>query len=219
VLIMLEMQDSAFTTEQVLKLTGVPRRRLGYWLDRGVVTADIDVARGRGHVRLWSYRNLIEIRIASWLREHVSLQLIGAIVRKLRQRGLDAPLAEVRVGVLARSGRRPGRIVVQDADGTWEEPLTGQLVMTLAIPVDAIDRDLRRAVERERRAARQPGRIERRRGRLGSTPVFAGTRVPVAAVRRLHEAGWSVQRILEAYPGLTSADVRAVLPDKSKRAG
>ena len=42
---------------------------------------------------------------------------------------------------------------------------------------------------------------------MGSVEVLAGTRVPVAVVRRLQAAGWSAERIIENYPGLTMRDV------------
>ena len=191
-----------------MRLTGVSRRRLAYWLDRGVVSADVDVARGRGRVRLWSFTNLVEIRVAVWLRERVSLQLLGKVVGALHRRGYSFPLAEVRVAVVDAERHRV-RVVVQGPDGRWEEPLSGQLVMELVLPLARFQDELTAALEHERRATRVPGRIERKRGHLGSEPVFAGTRVPVAAVQRLHAAGWGAERIVAAYPGLTAADVEA----------
>ena len=198
----------AFTSDQVMRLTGVSRRRLAYWLERDIVSSDVDVARGRGRVRLWSFTNLVEVRVALWLRDRVSLQLLGKVVRVLRRRGYASPLAEVRVAVL-EARRRQLRVVVQRPDEAWEEPLSGQLVMELVLPLRRFHEELREAIEHERRVARVPGKIERKRGRLGSEPVFAGTRVPVAAVQRLHAAGCDTGRILNAYPGLTVEDIEA----------
>jgi uncharacterized protein (DUF433 family) len=42
---------------------------------------------------------------------------------------------------------------------------------------------------------------------MGSVEVLAGTRVPVATIRRLHRAGWSAARIIDNYPGLTAKDI------------
>src|ERR1017187_4694858 len=95
-----QFRDAAFTSEQVMRITGVSRRRLTYWLERGVVTAEVDAARGRGHVRLWSFGNLLEVRVALWLREKVSLQLLTKVVRKLCREGLTKPLADLRVAVV-----------------------------------------------------------------------------------------------------------------------
>jgi uncharacterized protein (DUF433 family) len=201
----------SFTSEQVMRLTGLSRRRLNYWLDHGVISAEIDKARGRGHVRVWSFANLVEIRCAIWLREQISLQLLRAVVRKLRSGGLDTPLAEVRVGVIAPTSRHP-KVVVQGQDGKWAEALSGQLVMMeLLLPVGQFRSELDKAIVRDRRQRRAPGKIESRRGALGSTKVFAGTRIPVAAVQRLHEAGWDTKRIVEEYPGLTRRDIQVAL--------
>jgi uncharacterized protein (DUF433 family) len=206
------VQSPSFTTEQVLRITGVSKRRLNYWLERGIIGADVDEARGRGHVRLWSFANLVEVRVALWLRDRISLQVIGRIVEQLRKRGVDLPLADLRFAVVDTTRRRrPTDIVVQRPDGSYEMPLDGQIVMEVVLPLERFADELRQAAERDRSRRRQPGRIERYRGRLGSRDVLAGTRVPVSALQRLHDAGWSMSRIIENYPGLTERDVRAAL--------
>jgi uncharacterized protein (DUF433 family) len=206
--------DQVFTSEQVMRLTGVTRRRLNYWLEREILSADVDAARGRGRVRLWSFSNLIEVRVALALRDDVSLQLLRKIVSKLRERGLTLPLAEVRVAVLQLG--HGSRVVVQDPDGSLVEPLSGQGVMELVLPLDQYEREITEAAALDRDHERQPGRVVQRRGRLGSTPVFAGTRIPVAAVRRLQSAGWEAERIIAEYPGLTEADLRVAADDAAK---
>jgi uncharacterized protein (DUF433 family) len=202
-----------FTSDQVQRLTGITRRKLDYWLKAGVVTAEIDAAKGRGRVRLYSFQNLIEIRTALFLRDLVSLQLLRKLVGKLRVAlKLESPLAEVSLGVI-RTGRArtPYRVVVKGPDGQWEHWESGQLFMEFAIPVQEFASQLASAAERDRRARRQPGKIERRRGVLGSAPVLAGTRIPTRAIWSYHQAGFGVERILEDYPGLTEADVHAAI--------
>jgi uncharacterized protein (DUF433 family) len=44
---------------------------------------------------------------------------------------------------------------------------------------------------------------------LGHKPVFAGTRIPVAAVVTYLKRGLPVEEILEAFPQLTKADIEA----------
>jgi uncharacterized protein (DUF433 family) len=213
-----------FTTDQVLRLTRISRRRLGYWLDHGILAADVDEARGRGHVRLWSFRNLVEVRVALWLRDKVSLQLIRAIVGKLRaQEELEHPLTDVSFGVVetSRKARRQD-VVIQRPDGSWETWAEGQKVMEVTVPLRRFAEELRQAADADRRARRRVGTVERRRGALGSTAVLAGTRVPVSAIRSLNEAGWSTERIVENYPGLEAADVAAALQTQrrsSRRVG
>lgn len=201
-----------FTTDQVIRITGVSRRRLAYWLDRGIVSADIDEARGRGRIRLWSFRNLLEVRVALWLRDRLSLQLIGRIVKELRKAGLTSPLATVRFAVLAR-GRRGDSVVIQTGTGEWAHPIRGQIIFEGTLPLQRFGEELTAAADRDYKRRRRARVIERRRGKLGSKPVFAGTRIPVETVIRLHSAGWDLERILDNYPGLTAADVKAALAE------
>jgi uncharacterized protein (DUF433 family) len=212
---------AAFTTDQVIRLTGVTRRKLTYWLDRGIVTADIDAAKGRGHVRLWSFTNLVEVRTALWLRDQVSLQLLGKVVQAIRATGLKSPLAEVTVRVAERPGRsRKTDVEVLDPAGVLSAPATGQYVMELKLPMGRFHDDLTKAIDLDRKRRRVAGRVERRRGHLGSTAVFAGTRIPVVAVQRLLEAGWSTRRIIGEFPGLSQADIRTARDGvSSARAG
>lgn len=207
VLIVSAIKD-AFTTEQVMRITGISRRRLNYWLEKGVITAEMDMARGRGRVRLWSFTNLVELKAALWLREHLSLQLLEEVVTALRRRGVAFPLADCKVAVT--TGARARQVLVASADGSVEEAISGQLVMELVVPLSTFGAELTHQIERDRKRRRLPGKIEQHRGRLGGAPVFAGTRVPVAAVQRLKKAGWSNAAILADYPGLTPADLEAV---------
>jgi uncharacterized protein (DUF433 family) len=55
------------------------------------------------------------------------------------------------------------------------------------------------------------GQVSRDPGVLGNAWVIAGTRIPVAAIRRLHEDGYSNDRIIAEYPDLVAADIAAAL--------
>lgn len=208
----------AFTVPQVLRLTGLTRRQLDYWVKHEVVTVDTERQLGNCRVRLFSFPNLIEAKTAAWLRDKTSLQLIRKIVERLRSEDLVRPLAEVKVAVIesGRSGRLV--VVVQRADGGWERGADGQQIMRVTVPLHRFAEELNRSAEKERRRTLTAGQVERRRGRLGSTPVIAGTRVPTETIRRLTDAGWSTDRILENYPGLGRADIAAGLSE-AERAG
>lgn len=208
------LDESAFTTEQAILLTGVTRRKLDYWIDTGLLSPDIEAAKGRGRVRLFSFRNLVELRVAVWLRDKVSLQLIRQIVQSLRTQGEDRPLSQVTFGVLethmARQPRGTYDVVLQREDGGWETK-QGQLIMEIRIPISQFQDEIQVKLAKGRKREGSVGRIEKRRGVLGSTPVIAGTRVPTSAVWSLARAGYSVEAIIESYPGLQKQDVRAAL--------
>lgn len=208
------MDDRVFTSQQVIRLAGISKRRLDYWIDKGIIAADIDRARGRGRVRLFSFANLVEIRTASWLRDKVSLQLIGRIVEKLRAEDAGKPLAELVFGVIEDSsgrGRPRHDVVVMGDDGVWEQWRTGQKVMEITVPLHEFARQLHQSAEVARHRSHRAGETERRRGALGSAEVVAGTRIPVTAIVNLHRAGYDIARIIDNYPGLTPRDVLAVL--------
>ena len=64
---------------------------------------------------------------------------------------------------------------------------------------------------------RRVGVIERRRGVLGHKPVVAGTRIPVASIRRMVEDGMSTAEILKEYPDLQLGDIEAALAEAPPR--
>lgn len=211
-----DVVQQAFTTEQVLAVTGVTRRKLAYWLEHEVVTADVDRARGRGHVRLFAFRNLLEVRVAVWLRDEVSLQLLRKIVQRFREQGVEKPLADLSFAVIERtSGRHRRDVVVQQPDGSWEHGESGQKIMEITVPLRRFTAELETAIKKNRRRA--VGTVERRRGVLGSTPVLAGTRVPTRAIWALHRAGYDITRITQSYPGLEPGDVQAALNEERQR--
>lgn len=48
-------------------------------------------------------------------------------------------------------------------------------------------------------------------GTTGGRPRIRGTRITVEFLLGLMSSGWSVQQILESYPHLAEADIRAAL--------
>ena len=48
-------------------------------------------------------------------------------------------------------------------------------------------------------------------GTMGGRPRIRGTRITVEFLLGLMSAGWSTPQILESYPHLTEADIRAAL--------
>ena len=63
----------------------------------------------------------------------------------------------------------------------------------------------------------EQNRIEVNPDILLGKPVIAGTRIPVYLILNLLASGYTQQRILEAYPGLTPEDIRAALQYAEQR--
>jgi uncharacterized protein (DUF433 family) len=60
-------------------------------------------------------------------------------------------------------------------------------------------------------------RIEVNPDILMGKPVIVGTRVPVYLILNLLASGYSHERILQAYPGLTAEDITAALSYAEQR--
>jgi uncharacterized protein (DUF433 family) len=100
------------------------------------------------------------------------------------------------------------RVYFQHPGGLWEgDQAPDQIVLYQVLSLEAMKARIRRSVRPSRE--HEAGHVERRRGVLGSKAVFAGTRVPVAAVEACLERDLPDERILEAFPELTREDVEA----------
>jgi uncharacterized protein (DUF433 family) len=133
------------------------------------------------------------------------LRRIRTVVRYLRREGHKAPLRELNFAVAGRE------LFFQRPDGTWAgDSQPDQIVIdaTISLPLDQYRAGIRRAA-RTARSRRDAGRIEQHRRVLGHKPIFAGTRVPVAAVIPYLQRGLPIEEILEAFPQLTKADIKA----------
>ena len=69
-----------------------------------------------------------------------------------------------------------------------------------------------------KRPKSQVGRISRSREIGHNAWVISGTRISVAAIKRLHEDGFDNRAIIEEYPDLTLQDVEAALKHKDAKA-
>lgn len=195
------MESSAVLVpeKQAATIAKITRRKLRYWHEVGLVEPSVSHRLGRKTVRLYTLDEVLQLRIAGWLRNSVSLQEIRKIVRR-QEVAYQSPLSALR---FAKGD--DGQIYFQHPDGTWEtNKPRGQMVIEQAIPLDEFRADINTAT---RRVARLHGRVEKRRGALASKPVFAGTRVPVATVQAFLDRGYSTAEILQEYPGLSPEDV------------
>jgi uncharacterized protein (DUF433 family) len=199
------VEDQVAVSERhAAKLSGFSVRRLRAWDARGLVGPSIKRQFSeRNTVRLYAFDDIVELLVASALVDAGRPPCqIRRVVEHLRERDYRAPLRELRFAV---SG---DRISFQHPDGLWEgDQAPDQVVLYQVLDLEAIKARIRRSVRPSRE--QEAGHVERRRGVLGSKAVFAGTRVPVAAVEAYLERGLPDERILEAFPELTREDVEA----------
>lgn len=194
----------AVTCDAAARIAGLSPRQVDYWASTGLVEPEVDthVTPGR-RVRLYGFVDLLSLLIAAELKSRkVSLQHIRTIVSHLRSRGYPNPLTQLTFVTVGRE------VYFMHDDGSWEGDLRlDQVVLHEVLNLDPLRRRIATGAQRDTILA---GRVERRRGVMGSKPVLAGTRVPVDTVRRYLEAGRTVDQVLESFPMLIAADVEAV---------
>ncbi len=86
----LEDGPTGYRGPAVCKIVGITYRQLDYWTTTGLVTPSIRNADGSGSQRLYSFDDIVQLRIiANLLDTGVSLQRIRTAIEFVRERGLD----------------------------------------------------------------------------------------------------------------------------------
>ena len=196
----------AFSADHVVKLTGLTHAQLRSWDRTGFFHPDYAYENRRSpYSRVYSFRDVVGLRAIATLREEhrVSHQELCRVASRLAKMGF-AHWADIKLYVVKRQVhfQRPGSSQVE---GVWD----GQLAMLQIIDVIQDVNDRIAAIKH--RDSSQHGKVERHRHVVRNAPVIAGTRIPVAAIRRYRDAGFSTAHILREYPTLTREDVEAAL--------
>jgi uncharacterized protein (DUF433 family) len=198
------VEIQAFTADRARTLTRLSLRQLQYWDEQGFISPGLTARKGRGRKRLYSFRDLVSLRVAGQLRNlGISLQQIRKVHAHLRKLDYREPLAQLQFFV------SNGRLYFQEANTIRAGRRPEQVLASYVIPVGEIAHGLAGQIAKLRE--RRPGQIERRRGTLGGQAVIKGTRVTVASIKRLAQDGASQAEILEMYPDLKPADVHVAL--------
>jgi uncharacterized protein (DUF433 family) len=203
----------AFTENRAAELAGVGVPTLRRWTEQGLVGASVvKHISPRNTVRLYGFDDLVGLLVLTALRDVRSHQFLRSILVRLR-REYARPLIELRFAI----DHQRGEIYFQHPDGSWEgDRRPHQVVLRQVLDLEEI-----RALIREKAAAPRPksdvGVVQRQRRRVGSKPVFAGTRIPVEAVREYLNEGAGEAEILEAFPRLTRQDISVVRKEMAAR--
>lgn len=192
-----------FTSRSVRVLTRLTARQLQYWDETGFLKPSISRRKGRGTLRLYSFQDLVALRVAAELRGALPLQTLRRLVAYLRQLDYKLPLAELHFWV------GQGTVYFREAGVTREARRPEQSLIEGTVQIREVLADLGRQIDRL--DARIPGRIERRRGVMSGKPVIAGTRIPTASIWRQVKEGLDADQVRKGYPGLTRKDIAAAL--------
>jgi len=201
---------SAFTEDQVVRLTAVSRRQLRYWATDGFFVPTIKMEDEEfAQLRLYSFRDLLCLKVISTIRNKrkVSFPELRKAKARLADFG-DDMWAKTTLYV-----HRKKIVFDNPVTGQKEEASTGQGV--LEIPLQVVSGDMEEAVRAmRRRSDKSIGKIEQKRGIAQNQPVIAGTKIPVRIIQAFHKAGYSIQAIQKQYPSLNREDIAAAISFK-----
>lgn len=75
-----------FDSKMVSRIVGVSLRQIQYWDERGFIRPSVKLAEGRGTKRLYSFSDLIQLRVVKDLTDHgLSLQKIRRCLHYLKR--------------------------------------------------------------------------------------------------------------------------------------
>lgn len=89
----------SFNTKTVCKIVGVSLRQIQHWDETGLVKPSIREAAGKGTVRLYSYSDLIQLKVVKTLRDYrINLQKIRRSLEYLQSHfpEIKKPLLELK---------------------------------------------------------------------------------------------------------------------------
>jgi len=90
---------NSFSSKTVSRIIGIPARVIDYWDRTNFIKPSISEASGYGSVRLYSFTDLIQFKVAKFLRDRgLSLQKIRKSLNYLRKHlpEVEKPLAQLR---------------------------------------------------------------------------------------------------------------------------
>lgn len=205
---------AAFSEEQIERMVGLSKGRLRYWASTGFFAPSFVEEDGRlPFSRFYSFKDIVALRTLELLRvqNNVPLQHLRKVAERLSHLRDDL-WTSTTLFVVNR------KVVFENPEtGHPQEIVSGQYL--LGIPLQRVINDTTADVLLFRQRPKSTiGHVSQSRSVARNAPVIAGTRIPVGAIVRLTEDGYSSEQIIEEYPDLTIEDVEAALHYRTKDA-
>lgn len=187
----------AYTTKMTQYLTGATESQLNRWAREGILVPEVQKSRPK----LYSFRDLVALRMIARLRSTVSLQKIRLALQTLEDYDLTEHLSEYRFATDGKSVKvwtESGFMDVVSNPGQWE-------LVNLADIYDSF------VNFRDRRV---PPLLEPAEGirispdRLGGVPTIRDFRLPFDSVFGWVDEVVTDEELQEFYPFLTIEDLR-----------
>jgi len=142
----------AFRSKQVIRLFNISLRQLNYWVKTGLVAPSILNAEGRGSTRVFSYRDLIQIRTVKALIDGgMSIQMIRKSATYIKENlGINLPLT----ARLLTDGKSIFKVVNSDDELILAvDTLRHQGQGVFFVPIGKLVHEVEKKVEEMRKAA------------------------------------------------------------------
>lgn len=141
------MQETGYRGPQACKIVGISYRQLDYWTRTGLVTPSIQPARGSGTQRLYSFNDLLQLKVVKGLIDAgASLQKVRAALDQLRSFGEDWSTTTI-----VADG---SNVYACNSDAEVIDLLrSGQGVLGAVVAVDKVRRQLQGTIKELRPAA------------------------------------------------------------------
>lgn len=79
------IHNKFFTKKQIAETAGLTPRQVQFYVEEGIITPDVDSGRGRGNVRKYSRKNLLEFMLVKTLSDYkIGISQIREILTYLR---------------------------------------------------------------------------------------------------------------------------------------
>lgn len=189
--------------------SGVPKSTLHSWARNDVLTPCVSAEK----VKLWSYADLVGLRVIYWLRQRKTTDLGVDIPRTSMpavRRALDA-LRDLGAPIW-KAGNDPvlfvdgaGNIYLKRPEGV--QTLNGQLQLGDESLLDLVVPFATREGTRGPDLVRPRPELRILPGKLGGSPHVVGTRNETCAIAALDKDDFSTDGILSLYPYLTRAQI------------
>jgi DNA-binding transcriptional MerR regulator len=133
------MSEAGYRGPKVCSIVGITYRQLDYWTRTNLVRASISGAKGSGTQRLYSYRDLLELKVIKRLLDAgISLQQARKALEALRETG-----AQVATANLVLSGTNS---VLVHGDGQLTDLLRGGQGVLNILPLAGVIEELDAAI-------------------------------------------------------------------------
>ena len=196
---------TAFTAEQVVRLTGLTMGQLAYWDKTGFFASQYGTrTHHTPYSHIYSFKDVVGLKTLRDLRGKygVSLPHLRDVAAKLRSYS-TTPWADIKLWVWNRKVHFNEPETSQD-----REVVNPQYVM---FSLSTVEREVESLVATMRERSKDDiGKTERHRYVAQNALVVAGTRIRVETIQSYIAAGYNVDYILSEYPSLKKCDVEAI---------